>query len=381
MTYSFQHGDDLPREERFDWWCEVSNRTVSPARVSSEHLNDFSAHLETLALGGARLTSLVFSPVRAQRTAALVNSSDPEEYELVLAVQREQRIAQERRDILLAAGEFALRSTSRPYDCRTPDRGGPGREDSRVLTLRLPRGVLPLASDRVDRLLVRTMSATLGTGAVLADFLRGVLRQGPALTPVAAQRIGATAVELAASVFAHHLDADAELPPEARHRMLLARIERFIEENLPHSHLTPAAIAAHHHISLRFLHALFRARQRTVAATIRHRRLERCRADLADARAGLGSGRVGRGLPAARVGAGAALPARGRRVGGWQRPAALPPRIVTAAGTARDATWPRRGRGRALMWARGAPGPAARTASPDRPVPRGRRRRVGRAGE
>ncbi|MFI2027641.1 AraC-like ligand-binding domain-containing protein [Streptomyces buecherae] len=284
MTYSFQHGDDLPREERFDWWCEVSNRTVSPARVSSEHVDDFSAHLETLALGGARLTSLVFSPVRAQRTAALINSSDPEEYELVLAVQHEQRIAQERRDILLAAGEFALRSTSRPYDCRTPDRGGPGREDARVLTLQLPRGVLPLTSDRVDRLLVRNMSATHGTGAVLADFLRSVLRQGPALTPVAAQRIGATAVELAASVFAHHLDADAQLPPEARHRMLVARIERFIEENLPHPHLTPAAIAAHHHISLRFLHALFRAQQRTVAATIRHRRLERCRADLADAR-------------------------------------------------------------------------------------------------
>lgn len=282
MTYRFQHTGALPREERFDWWCEVTNRTVSPARVSSEHREDFAAQLRTLALGDIRLASLLFSPVRAQRTTALVRHSDPEEYELLLALNNDQYIAQGRNDTLLAVGDFALRSTSRPYDCCTPDLRRTGK--SGVLTLQLPRTALPLTSDRVDHLLARNLSAAHGTGAVLADFLRSLLRQGPALTPMATQRLGATATELIAAFLAHHIDAEAQLPPETRHRMLLARIDRFIEENLPHPHLSPAAIAAHHHISVRFLHGLFREQQRTVAATIRHRRLERCRADLADPR-------------------------------------------------------------------------------------------------
>jgi AraC-like DNA-binding protein len=48
--------------------------------------------------------------------------------------------------------------------------------------------------------------------------------------------------------------------------------------------LTPASIAAAHHVSLRYLHKLFEeyGQVRTVAAWVRERRLDRCRRDLAD---------------------------------------------------------------------------------------------------
>ncbi|MEW2530288.1 helix-turn-helix domain-containing protein [Streptomyces sp. NPDC047071] len=46
--------------------------------------------------------------------------------------------------------------------------------------------------------------------------------------------------------------------------------------------MRPAAVAAHHHISVRTLHLLFREEPDTVAVTIRRRRLERCHADLTD---------------------------------------------------------------------------------------------------
>jgi AraC-like DNA-binding protein len=48
--------------------------------------------------------------------------------------------------------------------------------------------------------------------------------------------------------------------------------------------LSPASIAAAHHISVRSLHRLFQDHEETVAAWIRERRLERCRRDLADPR-------------------------------------------------------------------------------------------------
>jgi AraC-like DNA-binding protein len=60
------------------------------------------------------------------------------------------------------------------------------------------------------------------------------------------------------------------------------RIRAFIEQRLADPELTPATIAAEHHISLRYLHKLFHGQGITVAGWIRDRRLERCRRDLAD---------------------------------------------------------------------------------------------------
>jgi AraC-like DNA-binding protein len=58
------------------------------------------------------------------------------------------------------------------------------------------------------------------------------------------------------------------------------RIIGYIEVRLPDRNLAPAQIAAAHHISVRRLHRLFEDQPETVAALIRRRRLERCRAEL-----------------------------------------------------------------------------------------------------
>ncbi|GAA2782859.1 hypothetical protein GCM10010521_71870 [Streptomyces rameus] len=76
---------------------------------------------------------------------------------------------------------------------------------------------------------------------------------------------------------------------------LLRDIMAFIEDHLADAGLSPASIAAAHHISVRYLHHLFQRDRRTVGTYVRQRRLERCRADLADpALVGRGVGQVGR---------------------------------------------------------------------------------------
>jgi AraC-like DNA-binding protein len=60
------------------------------------------------------------------------------------------------------------------------------------------------------------------------------------------------------------------------------RIRAFIEQHLADPELTPAAVAAAHHISLSYLHRLFQREEVTVAAWIRRQRLERACQDLAD---------------------------------------------------------------------------------------------------
>ncbi|MEV5970475.1 helix-turn-helix domain-containing protein [Streptomyces sp. NPDC051921] len=78
------------------------------------------------------------------------------------------------------------------------------------------------------------------------------------------------------------LDIGETLRVETRQAVTPAEIKAFIEQHRPDSGLTPSAVAAHHHLSVRTLHALFRDEPEPVAASIRRRRLERRLADLAD---------------------------------------------------------------------------------------------------
>ncbi|MBY8882562.1 helix-turn-helix transcriptional regulator [Streptomyces sp. PLK6-54] len=64
--------------------------------------------------------------------------------------------------------------------------------------------------------------------------------------------------------------------------LLVRDIKAYIEHHLGDTTLTPTSIAAANHISVRYLHHLFRRDGRTVGAFLRERRLEHCRADLAD---------------------------------------------------------------------------------------------------
>ncbi|MEV7015945.1 helix-turn-helix domain-containing protein [Streptomyces sp. NPDC093991] len=89
-------------------------------------------------------------------------------------------------------------------------------------------------------------------------------------------------MDLAVSLLAARLGNQGSLPTEVRRNALLTWINAFIDHHLADPALDPAAVAAHHHISLRTLHQLFRSEPETVAATIRRRRLERCRAGLTD---------------------------------------------------------------------------------------------------
>ncbi|MEU0692087.1 helix-turn-helix domain-containing protein [Streptomyces uncialis] len=272
----------LPQEQRFDWWREVVSQGVAPARITSEAASDFTGSVGTLGLGRVRLTTMSFPALRSERTAEFIRRADPETYELTLILGGEMGFAQGRDDTRLSAGDITIWSSSRPYIGQSMS--GPAIGAARAIILHLPRALVPLPEAKVDRLLAHGLSARSGMGRVLAQYLGSLVREGPALDEWSGRRLGETGLDLAAGFLARQLDAQEYLPPDARHATLLARIEVFIADNLADPGLTPAAIAARHHISVRLLHQLFRRRPETVAASIRRRRLERCHADLAEPR-------------------------------------------------------------------------------------------------
>lgn len=270
----------VPAADRFEWFSDVVAQELVPTTIRSEHAGDFHAEAAVLDLGGVQVSRFAYAPLRSQRTAAHVRRSDPEQYQLALVSSGSMWISQGRNDSGILSGDMVLWDTSHPFEAGAPD-------DSRLIRaviLSFPRGTLPLRDGRVEQVLAERISADHGMGAILGQYMRGLAAHGADCGPEELNRLGAVALDLVGACLAGRLGAEDELSGQARGRALLERINAFIDHNLGDPELTPSVVAARHSISLRRLQLLFREQGETVAAGIRRRRLERCRADLADPR-------------------------------------------------------------------------------------------------
>jgi AraC-like DNA-binding protein len=126
-----------------------------------------------------------------------------------------------------------------------------------------------------------TISGSSGLGVLVSPFL---VRLADSLESIAGPngtRLVHNALDLVTTLFNGELDLRGASSRDP-HQLLLGRIHDFIEAHLGDPDLSPGSIAAAHYISTRHLHDLFREVGTTVAASIRERRLERCRRDLRD---------------------------------------------------------------------------------------------------
>jgi len=146
----------------------------------------------------------------------------------------------------------------------------------------LPRSLLPLAPDKVATLAAVPLSGRRPVGRMYRGFLLQLIREADALQAADVARLAPVLIDLVTAVIAGELDAEPDVHSESRRRILLMGVRAFIDEHLREPALTPTVIAAANHISVRYLHQLFRDEGVTVAELVRRQRLERCRRDLSD---------------------------------------------------------------------------------------------------
>ncbi|MFJ8162494.1 helix-turn-helix domain-containing protein [Streptomyces sp. NPDC096136] len=271
----------------FESWAGMVGDLVMPVSITSPHIEHFRGTATTLDLTHTDLSGFASSPTSARRGAGHIRRADPEDYFLFLVHGSAVGLEQNRSNALLRAGDMTLFDSSHPLSCEFLDEG----RLSRVSLLRVRRNVLPLPQDRADRLLGTRLAAGTASGTLLASYLTGLRTHAERADPTELSRLGSVGLDLCAAYLAVQSGGPGALPAETRRQVLLARIRAFIDHNLPDLRLGPDTIAAHHHISVRLLHSLFRQEPETVTATIRRLRLERGRADLADPR--LGHSKVG----------------------------------------------------------------------------------------
>ncbi|MEU8759630.1 helix-turn-helix domain-containing protein [Streptomyces sp. NPDC048659] len=266
--------------DRFAWYSDQIRQYIFPITLSTPYTADFRSEVSALQLGVVQVAHFRFPPLEAARTARHIRRLDPETYQLGWIRRGAMAATQLRNDAFVGRGDMVLFDTSHPLEAGVRDPDGM----TEVALLRIPRNALSLPSAQADRLLARRLVPEGASGALLCRHLRTLLAHASEIGPAEAHRLGTITADLVTSFAADRLDRAELVPSETRATVLRAQINAFITHHLGDPGLRPAAIAAHHHISLRSLHALFRQEPATVSATIRRRRLERCRADLADTR-------------------------------------------------------------------------------------------------
>ncbi|WP_331769253.1 helix-turn-helix domain-containing protein (plasmid) [Embleya sp. NBC_00888] len=267
--------------DRFDFWREHLAQAYAPAELSSDHASDFRVSDRVLTLGTTTVIAALAPTMMVRRTSKLIRQSDPEAYHLTLARRGTLSITpRERfsRPNLCHAYDLVVLDTSRPIDIHVK------ADDGRVpgLAALVPRSLLPLPAGRADALFARQVSGREGIASLLVGFLVQLTEDTRSYGPADGPRLGTVLVDLVTALFAQLLEAEGALGTEARQRTLILRIQEFIQQNLTDPQLSPGTVAAAHHISLSYLHRLFRERDTTVASSIRRQRLERCYRDLTD---------------------------------------------------------------------------------------------------
>ncbi|GAA0461696.1 helix-turn-helix domain-containing protein [Streptomyces sp. NPDC046215] len=303
LTETGFRSTDVPPAERFEHWrayiagsslpldIEKTDAAGETGRSGADEEGEatggprapgFTASQRLLDLGDVRLWKIEHSPMRMRRTTRLIRSSDPGLYHLSLPLTGTMRVDQAGDQFPYSPRDLVLLDTSRPYTLdAVPD---PHRDRILGTGLFVPRELLPLPQRSIDHFLNRPLPGSAGIGDLLAQYLTRVWTQAPHCGPSDGTRLGMVAVELLSALLAHALERDSGDPrtPESRRRTLVLRIRAHIAQHLSDPRLSPGTVAAAHHISLSYLHRLFETEATTVAAWIRHQRLERARHDLGD---------------------------------------------------------------------------------------------------
>lgn len=230
-------------------------------------------------LDGTSLVAMTAKPHRAIRERAHVSADDETapDYLLSLQLDGHAEFRQDGRRGRVGPGDLVFYDSSRPVEITS---GGAYRS----LCFRFPR--TRLGDERVDELTATTFAGsrrlTPAVAGLLTGLHTGLEQPGPPRAALAAAVGHAT--ELARTLLDDELTRRGLVATADPHDDLRARVDAHIDAHLADPDLTPGTIAAALFVSTRHLHGLMAADGRTVAATVRRRRLQRCLADLADPR-------------------------------------------------------------------------------------------------
>lgn len=260
--------------DSFQDWSRAISESFVPLMVRSNDAPTFHGSMRSRVLGDISVVEVKAGRHTVVRTPALIAKSTGRYFKLSIQLSGSGRLVQDDREAVLSPGDLAIYDTSRPYELSFDG-------EFRTLVLMFPHGLLDLPAEAMGQVTALRIPGNEGLGEIISPFLVRLADNLEALSGANGLRLAHNALDLVTTLFNGELDQLIDTGRDP-HLLLLSRIHDYIESNLGDPDLGPGSIAAAHYISTRHLHDLFQEIGTTVAASIRQRRLERCRRDLRD---------------------------------------------------------------------------------------------------
>nr|WP_286158641.1 helix-turn-helix domain-containing protein [Streptomyces sp. TLI_053] len=266
----------LPASRRRAYWREALSETFGSVdtKVPAE-VDHGSIHASPL--GPLQAVTVEGDAHRAERSRRLIAGSDNEEFVVVKLLNRGTvHVEQNSRESSMAAGQLFMYDMARPIRLIVPER-------FRTQSLVMPRQALGLGESGLQRITAVPLGGDSPLGRLVGSFLSGLVDTADTYQPHTGASVADHAVSLIRTLAQEQLGQDLREAPDAS-RMMLLRVQAYINEHLADRNLTPETIARHHHVSLRYLHKIFEHEGLTVSRWIHRRRLEQCHRALGDPR-------------------------------------------------------------------------------------------------
>jgi AraC family transcriptional activator of tynA and feaB len=261
--------DLLPASDRIDAWQWNAQRICGDCRIQLPK-SSFHGAIEIRQVGALRLTRFSSSPLSFWKWPSETEHPHNRSCIVITQLAGIRRYVQNGSSVLLYPGDTTLIDSGRPWSssCGTAcDR----------LYLRVPRWMMENRLRLREIPIAQRICGTGGLGATLSRLAQSLYEE--------AERLEEEEAEAALGAYFQVLSAcsgRAEFDP--RRLELRPRVQKFIDDHLSDPGLDPAKIAAAADISVRHLHRLFSNASGTLGDSIRTRRLEQCRNDLANPR-------------------------------------------------------------------------------------------------
>lgn len=255
-------------------WHEGISNAFVPLEVIplTRQIDSFSGGLKSRKLGDLQLSQVLGQCVRVRRSTDAIRRADPGVVKVALQLRGNSTVCQQGHETRLSPGDIAIYDTSEPYELCYP-----GTFDTLVTVV--SRTSLRVSGAELREAAARRIESSSGVGALLRPILE-ILNAQPSGTACA------SITPLVTDAVADLVSAAVRLSaPDARlsfAETILTSAQAYIESHLADVGLSPAAVAAQHHVSTRYLQKLFARNSQTVSGFIRQCRLERCRRDLED---------------------------------------------------------------------------------------------------
>lgn len=244
--------------------CFAGLTSVASAGVAS-------GSIVTSELGDVTVFDVRGSTQVVQRTFTSARRQPLELFKVCLQVIGRAIVEQNETQVALRPGELALYDVSRPYQIQLT-----GPWQCAVMTI--PHGALGLPRRLVGEAMRRRHVVRSGAGRLLAAYLKDCPRALGDTRGIGFQRIGEAGVALLEGTLV--ADGSPVLGVDADH--VRRGMVEYIRRNTSNPELSPASVAAVHHLSLRSAQRLFEQEETNLAGLIRGIRLAAVRRDLAD---------------------------------------------------------------------------------------------------